>query len=284
MTEFRSVVLSTLVVLLLSGCATELRPMPTACADPKIQALVGDPPLEQRLKALISKVGEQLESAILNLKGVIPAQDYNDLILIARVEPDYRSLVGKFCGQLSLALSNETIAAIEVWEQDAFAKRVRQIELKSEREFLGPEWNTFLADLPKNRPTQNRISLATKLNDIAHSRESMLRGWERGWMATAQFKNALKPHPEQESEEELLVRMEREKFEEARARMYNFSISHTLFVYRDLSDHDLEKLIAFWGTSHGRLYLDAYSRTIDDIFLNEWESRVVTALRKVHGA
>ena len=272
-----------LIVLLAYGCASDLRALPSACADPRIKSLLGDPPLEQRLRSLLSKIGEQFEGGLRDLKGVIPARDYNDLVLIARVQPDYPSLVSKFCNRLSLALSDETIAPVLAWERDGFGKRVRQIELKSEEEFLGPEWQNFLAGLSRSRPSQNRIDLAKKMNDLAHSREDMLLGWERGWMASALFKNALKPIRDQESEDDLLIRREREKIE-ARTKIYNFSLSHTLFVYRDLSDLEMQKLTEFWSTSAGRSFLDTYWRATNEIFLDEWESRMTTVLGIVHGA
>lgn len=192
------------------------------------------PLAEDVRKTLIESVAEQFASGAVRDASLTRLEERRDPARVKVVLEWLRSPLGRRITKLEEATSTqEGMAALQ-----AYART--------------------LADVP---PTPERVAFAERLDAAIHATDHAVDAALRSNFVIAVALNAARPVPDRLGFEHLrsLINAQRDQF---RPMVQQVTLVSFLYMYRELSEEDLERYITFYETEAGSWYNDLMSRVM----------------------
>lgn len=150
----------------------------------------------------------------------------------------------------------QTMKYVMVWLKSPLGQRLSAAESES----VGPERQAamlrYLADLQETPPPSERVALMQQLEEVTRSSELVT-----GILMNI-FTNTLKNVPVKSGDEESLLDELENLMPAIREQLRQQTILSSLYTYREFTDEELEKYIAFYESASGSRYNEAGAAAI----------------------
>lgn len=249
----------TLVSLLIAACLA----LPAHAAAPNKETLANEliklSGLEQQIHEIPRQVlagfdrdGKKLSPQRYAALRRVLSQAYNAQTLEQHV---YK----RVHGELTSELATKTLG----WLRTDLARKITKLEERASTPQVIQQMQGFAKKLESSPPSQQRLSLARRIDLATDATELMLDITESSTFGLAKALDATLPPDQRQGEARLRVQMERQR-PILREAYQQLSMVNALFTYQSLSDAELERYVDFLESEVGTQYTTLANTALKD--------------------
>ncbi|MGH8728400.1 MAG: DUF2059 domain-containing protein [Burkholderiales bacterium] len=206
-------------------------------------------------------------------KGALPEEIHNGLRDAMSRAYSAKFIETKVASAIRDRLDEKVMAETLVWLQSDLGKKITALE----GEASSPEGYLAIQDyaqqLQRNPPPPNRLKLAQEMDEATSATDVAVSVIEAGELGVALGLDSLRPADEQLGLDKLMENISQERGS-LTAGMRDLNIVGFLYMYRTLSDEELDSYLKFLQSDPGVKYQEAVTAGLKEALL---EAAVETA-------